>query len=238
MGNRTHPPPRIPSRRQVSDHILQRYGFRGKGEILQRILLLYLHCSASFQGRKRRNEEEGSARRPFPSQRTLASLGARPQKRFGHTRRRKRDERQERTKREKRKHESWRQAGERRRRRRLSNARRQQARCLHQRVRRVLDDTPKACVESIISSWPSSCPSLSVPLRRKGPILELAAVELEVADVCRSPSWCSLLSLLDLIGQKARIHVVEVDVFFVVRVHPCPAVQMCIPVLPPMSVQI
>ena len=80
MGNRTHPPPRIPSRRQVSDHILQRDGFRGKGEILQRILLLNLHCSASFQGRKRRNEEEGSARRPFPSQRALASLGARPQK--------------------------------------------------------------------------------------------------------------------------------------------------------------
>ena len=146
LGKRTHPPPRIPSRRQVSDHILQRDRFRGKGESSPTYPFTLLPCNASFQGRKRRNEEEGSARRPLPSQRALASLGARPQKRFGHTRRRTRDERQERTKREKRKHESWRQAGERRRRRRLSNARRQQARCLHQRVRRVLDGTPKACV--------------------------------------------------------------------------------------------
>ena len=80
LGKRTHPPPRIPSRRQVSDHILQRDRFRGKGESSPTYPFTLLPCNASFQGRKIRNEEEGSARRPFPSQRTLASLGARPQK--------------------------------------------------------------------------------------------------------------------------------------------------------------
>ena len=58
LGNRTHPPPRIPSRRQVSDHILQRDGFRGKGEIHQRILLLYFPVTPPFK-----DERDGTKKR-------------------------------------------------------------------------------------------------------------------------------------------------------------------------------
>ena len=105
LGNRTHPPPRIPSRRQVSDHILQRDRFRGKGEIPQRILLLYFPVAPPFKDERNETKKRGAHVTLFPPNARWRPWVHAPKKRFGHTRRRKRDERQERTKREEREHE-------------------------------------------------------------------------------------------------------------------------------------
>ena len=105
MGKRTHPPPRIPSRRQVSDHILQRDRFRGKCEIPQRILLLYFPVTPPFKDERDGTKKRGAHVTLFPPNARWRPWVHAPKKRFGHTRRRKRDERQERTKREEREHE-------------------------------------------------------------------------------------------------------------------------------------
>ena len=105
LGKRTHPPPRIPSRRQVSDHILRRNGFRGKSESSSTSFLLYFPVAPPFKDERYETKKRGAHVALFPPNARWRPWVHAPKKRFGHTRRRKRDERQERTKREKREHE-------------------------------------------------------------------------------------------------------------------------------------